>query len=94
MTTYFEQVADSIMETPAYKKNATRVGSVTMINTNALRDALAAAAKMGAEAVTGLMPEHDVDMQWVCGVCREPIVAKDIDENHTIWVHAEEKEHG
>ena len=90
---FYEQIADSIIETPVVQERRLGVSSVYMFGTSKLRDALAAAAKMGAEAVVGLMPEHDVEMGWVCTVCREPIVAKDIDENHTIWVHAEEREH-
>jgi hypothetical protein len=85
---FFEQVADSIMASDRYKKVTSKVGSVTMVGTDSLRNLLADAAKQGAEATLAMMPEHDVEMVWVCGVCREAIVAKDLDENHTIWVHA------
>lgn len=91
--TYYDQIANSIMESPEVQKKMLADGQVYMAYVSDLRAALTAAAKMGAEAVVGLIPEHDVEMGWVCTVCREPIVAKDIDENHTIWVHKEEAIH-
>lgn len=91
MTDFFEEVADSILETEPMKSKSTALGSVLIASRESVRNALIAAAKMGAEASLSLMPEHDVEMGWVCTVCREAIVAKDIDENHTIWVHAHEQ---
>lgn len=87
MTDFFEEVADSILETEPMKSANSVLGNVMIVNRAKVRDALIAAAKMGAEASLALMPEHDVEMGWVCTVCREAIVAKDIDENHTVWVH-------
>lgn len=86
--TFYQQIADAIMDSDAFKKRVSKVGDVRLVNHKDLRGFLADAARHGAEAVLGMMPEHDVEMGWVCTVCREPIVAKDIDENHTIWVHA------
>jgi hypothetical protein len=87
---FFEQIADSIIASDEVQKRRIQ-GSMSKsyrIAESRLRTMLAEAAKMGAEATLAMMPEHDVEMVWVCGVCREAIVAKDIDENHTIWVHA------
>lgn len=86
--TFYEEIADSIMETPAFSKKVSKVGDIRILNVASLRELLATAAKMGAEASLGLVdPDHKITMELVCGVCREAIVAKDIDENHSVWEH-------
>lgn len=88
MSTFYEEIADAVMETPAFKKTTSTIGSMVLTDREHLRKALGAAAKMGAEGVNSLVEEHDVKMGWSCKVCGLPIVARDIDENHTVWEHA------
>lgn len=89
MTSFFDEVAESVIE--KFKKHISKVGSVRLISEERLNEMLAEAAKLGAEGALSVVPEHEPTMEWVCGVCREAIVAVDIDENHSKWVHVHDQ---
>ena len=84
MSTFFEEVADAVMETKPVQAGRIGVSTVFMLGTSGLRNALAAAAKMGAEGATALTEEHDAEgFNWVCKKCGNPIALNDEDR----WVH-------
>ena len=82
---FYDEIAQAIMEA----EHMTTIEGFGQITMGRLGQMLKAAARMGAEASTTLMPEHAVSpAMWVCAVCHQPIVLQEENEDLSEWVHA------
>ena len=86
--TYFDEVAEAIIQTADVQKKMLADGKVYMAHTTDLHAALTAAARMGAEGAITLVPEHvPTPAMWVCATCHLPVVLREEDDDRSEWVH-------